>query len=1497
MLAKIDILNEQGLGERVYKWDANYVQDLQKYEWERSPVEIEKVSKQRLYPASEAGFAVWQSDVSSPWDVTKARVKFDKLAPSYASIYCSVSEDEAYFALVPFDKFIAKLKKDDVVTNIITKTWLDENAEYITKHSIAGDIDDVELDINLVYKRPVLHWPRDIHDIGIKTAKVSYSNIDKYYHSLTYETNIYWPHPIKGWANKLYYRTIYSQSNSLEWVQEHMGSMKDYEDLLKDTAEDFKGRTGFGVFPKNRQVTYVDESGNYAGYVNEMFLTLGLANEDYDFFWFTKDGYWCYGIKFNIAYFTPDISYNSVNDYQTENLLGLQYYSYGTWTAWSWVNSNREYSDNIDQWTYWQNAYSIYDYHYVSELDNTDSFGTVFGIISSENKFYPKLLTNDEIIDNGYRRIAGYTRGAPSYPTFVFSASKAHASIDGVSANISYIPNLEYCFWKINPDSELKVGWQDIRTEEGFIETSDGTATTRCKYPVYAVYYYPLDEIERFPNGSINKHDYPKSATAHYRVDSVGYIDFDINRLSIDFTGGFGEMTCYAITYETYENIIGIDETKKEQISSFNPNAYPKDEVQNGWKYTYKGFVNIVNSDTNMKAFTITSSNMNAYPRDGVQKTGNEFYWYKFAGLVRSTVETYFPNVIFDCTSRQSIGSSNSFAIGNIGGGTCEFTVLKPYTEVIKYKNYDINVYYTYKGTFGSAYYLDGQYTIKEIEEIGPNKVRVMAYDNCYRLDCSAMPLIENIQNHETIVKKLFYYICAYCDIPYYGNELILNGELTTGDLSTLDANLTCRQLLEWVAQISGTVAVCDNKGFMVLKSLERPALSRGSYDVINRSLKVSKIPIVVPVGIKIQNAANQTVVIGELTEWENRILDWTSNVFFKANSTSTSELAAQNVLNQFTKIEDIYSFTCDLADNRYEIGCGDSWVVESKDIEPRRGIITDKAISASGLSLVSSVGIESEYAPFYSKEQATINLLINQIDAVFKNLVFEGIKLVDPLTKEVLSTETQHYDLTLENSVFEYDGKVFDLSAQWRNLIVNPDEWVEIMVDGEVWKVRIYEDYLQLYCTNTLPEAYKTINLQVNISDNISFYSWRIDGDLTPAQISATDEITIIPHYGYSLPTSGSFSEDNEPFTIKFPKPIGAFLYEAKTKGGAKNTNYTYTGYNYDSYSVWEPQQYSWYPSGNITIDGAYPKSFTFTIDGTSIKINIGRWCVPKYWYDSYKCPYGSGYVPYVTVDGYKLWQYWDINDSFPPSKYKEIRASQQSYCYGLSKVARGYSWMVYDENNTFVGVLGWRVRITNYDSNYAYGNEDFYWIDADGLPKSVNVVTNWVKEENVYDNVYNPVLHLNISLSIAPKVKNVILYSGEYTDWFNASMILLSELPFDVTQNPVFYNIDNCAATTFDWTEAINDGSFYGLSTLNGTLGFMINGYWSVPKEVNWDFNGDFYNQTIYAYSATDKETYPLAFKYYKGEFIYTGMDWSDIPTYYEPITQTLMIGREAN
>lgn len=89
-----------------------------------------------------------------------------------------------------------------------------------------------------------------------------------------------------------------------------------------------------------------------------------------------------------------------------------------------------------------QNAYSVYDYHYVSELDDTDSFGPVWGRISA-NKFEPRLYTYAELMNDyeSLKRIAGYTTGAPAYLKFSFGSI-----LDTATATASKEPIFEWAF-------------------------------------------------------------------------------------------------------------------------------------------------------------------------------------------------------------------------------------------------------------------------------------------------------------------------------------------------------------------------------------------------------------------------------------------------------------------------------------------------------------------------------------------------------------------------------------------------------------------------------------------------------------------------------------------------------------------------------------------------------------------------------------------------------------------------------------------------------------------------------------------------------------------------------------------------------------------------------------------------------------------------------------------------------------------------------------------
>ena len=165
----------------------------------------------------------------------------------------------------------------------------------------------------------------------------------------------------------------------------------------------------------------------------------------------------------------------------------------------------------------------------------------------------------------------------------------------------------------------IKEGWRDIQLTTEYLP--NGYRTT---FPSSANYYLPFDEIERFENYESIMHTYPTSATASY-TPGEDRLNFNENKLSI-FFDNYEYVDCVAIDYDTYENIIGIETAEVESVNSFNPNAYPKNGVMNGWMYTYKGYTTIVNSDTGIKAFTITSNNINAYPKDGIKNMSGTYY-------------------------------------------------------------------------------------------------------------------------------------------------------------------------------------------------------------------------------------------------------------------------------------------------------------------------------------------------------------------------------------------------------------------------------------------------------------------------------------------------------------------------------------------------------------------------------------------------------------------------------------------------------------------------------------------------------------------------------------------------------------------------------------------------------------------------------------------------------------------------------------------------------
>ena len=1593
MFSKIDILENQGLGERYYKWEVYSTETVFQHRWERSPVEIESVPRGYVFPrtnqsVSSKGYAIWNESNRA---VVKSRVKFDRISASYAEITIPTEEEIVYdeevgsdvkritmlHAWVPYNIFLEQLRKDDSGTlHILTEEWLKNKAEIYEYYTyITVDTEYVrEPNVKVVFKRPIMRsyykTPRavgePIEPPEIITQRVNIDTLSIFYKALTLEEassmseSSTYIHPIVRLSrtrDTLYGGLeVHSSDKGASWTQ---SDFERYQNrMIESVKKNFKGYTGFGKTYKS----IVLDDGSIA---DEVFLTLGLYDENFYFRWVQRNGEWYYQIEFTLAYISPDSAQHRVSYMPNSN---LPWYSYGTIFNYHW-DDPEIYTIFSAEWNYFQQAYSFYDYHYVDLLDITDSIGPVWGRIG-ENQFSSAGVGQSDFELPQYQsddpawlkwRIAGLyeMNKLPAYHYFHFTnvgkryighthegwaddQEYYYYDINANTANYSerYLLGFELYFWKQPIFSGYKSGWANA------VYSDPGSQFYHWDKNIDSIDYYPeLDVVERFNNGQLIKHTFPTTA----QIVDDAYNIRDFNEIQINLTN-YSDFDATVSVFENYDHLIGIDTEHKEIVKSFSPNTYPKDSIQNGWKYTYLGEVAIGNSSTGRQIGTRISNNINAYPRDGVQATptgaGVEYYHYTFVGLTRNTIETYFPDVIFNCVSRQSLGSSNSFSIGNVAGGTVEFEVLRPYVEVVQYKGNDINVYYTYNDESGDHYYIDGQYKIREIEEIGPSRTKVVAYDNCYKLDTSAMPLLEHI-NRSTLVKKLFYYVCAYCDIPYYGNEIILNGDVETGNLKDIDKNTTCRELVEWVAQISGTVAVCDPQGFLTLKTLEKPPRSRGSWQKQNRNLRVSKIPIVVPVGIKIETLDGQEV-IGELTEWENRIIDWTNNEIIKHNSQLPMEISIQQVLDNFSLIEDVYSFECDIADNRYGISCGDSWVVEGDNIEPRRGIITDKSVGGSGVQLTSSAGIESEYAPFYSKEEATINLLINEVDAFFTSIELDGIQTVDPYSGEVIEQIDEHYNLLLEDAIVSYNGKLIDLSPQWRSLVVLPEEWVEIAVGLDTYKVRIVNGYLQIYNIDTIPEAFTQFN--------VYWIRWWEPNDAVDMPATFLKSLTVQETMGNEIDLSMEqvlncfnqgetvYVSNPQPFKVIFPMAIGKYLYKLYNsprshvplyyQPSTYGNYYSFEGTNYDNYGVWKPEYIE-----AIRVEGAYFYDLEIAVSAGKVLFYVksqkleaqnanGRmipnWPTEAYEigaYYRYTDTSGNRYAaplidsnkePYPTTigvldrtlgikqngkqitDGF-VYQYLPLyrenivnGESFPVMEdFVGFLVQKGTFLSHPTRPTERdqYGRLPEDPWTPASFSLEWAFIPYNPQQNQGYNiaAKEFFFNTTEETFRYTNYLDDG-EEHSAF------IMTVSFNAHDIPEVKNVVLIGDTaYSVAGTNTQVLDSEMPFDIYNTPIT-NLKTGTTEVPQWS-LDNDYINRCFGTITGNLGVVINGKFDEPEEVDWDFSEDMYNQLIYLYYGPRRIT-NFAFKYFDEGFVITttgvSADW-----YFEPVSQTLLIG----
>lgn len=538
----------------------------------------------------------------------------------------------------------------------------------------------------------------------------------------------------------------------------------------------------------------------------------------------------------------------------------------------------------------------------------------------------------------------------------------------------------------------------------------------------------------------------------------------------------------YAIKIYQTEGTVILGK-KQGTISSLDRHEFADEGIYNGYYLKFLDASWIQHSKIGLPT-PVYSSNKNNYPLNGLMKVGNIYYWYVFRNRTYSLRRTYDADELLGNVSlTQSAGSADAFSVGTIGGGSISFDVLKPISEVLPYNNYDVLLTYT----FGNGEKVqEGIYTIKEITENGLNKTHVVAYDTTHKLDIQFKPLGDRITFPIT-AQRLFNTICSYCGIPFRVEYDFLND---TAEIESAfgDEKTTCREVMEWIAQIAGGIIVADEEGYLVIKSMTQGAYSRGSRSVDTFSLDVSMLPIQKPTAIQYKDGDDVRLVVADRTS-NIILLDYTDNPFTFYSDKKLVNEWLKNTINSIGALGDIFSFNVKIMDDSYNIQCGDSWVVSSESVNPRRGVIQNKSIDNSGVVYTSSGEIVS-----LSSDKALngnqIDAIVDEVSRMYSQIIVDKFVVRDSLTGEEILVIRETYVFTPENTTYQNGELSFDISSQYDALYHGLTENV-LMDNGETWPCFIKDGVMTFTSDSFIPPSFRNIGFEIRNEFEEVEYSW----------------------------------------------------------------------------------------------------------------------------------------------------------------------------------------------------------------------------------------------------------------------------------------------------------------------------------------------------------------------------------------------------------------------
>lgn len=594
-----------------------------------------------------------------------------------------------------------------------------------------------------------------------------------------------------------------------------------------------------------------------------------------------------------------------------------------------------------------------------------------------------------------------------------------------------------------------------------------------------------LDRIEILNNPSGSHLDVPK-------------IVHDSRRNMDMFEGDFHQI--YLTEYDIYNGHVVSDPYKVafiDTVSSFNSSDYPLNShtVFDGYLYVFLGEQGISYQRSELPISTVSSTNKSEYPTNGLQNG----VWYIFKGVRKDVVYTYDrTKIIGNINYTQSIGSNVAFSLGTVGGATIHLEVFKPIAEVLPYIGYESKCYFRYPQN--STFTLEGFFNITDAEENGYNKTIIHAEDNVSRLDKDAKNLLDEITYPISAV-QLFYYICGFCDIPYKGsvnfpNMLIELTQRPQGD------NISCRDLMENIAGISGGIIVADKDGYLVFKQLNEQTRSRGSNT--NNSYDVSStiIPIQKPNAIEYKNAEGKDATFTYEDEGATIFaLNYKDNLFFDGKTDEERERILEVVMGAVLAMGDIYKFDVDIVSNYYGIECGDNFVVGASSSSPRRGIVSNKSIGANGVSLTSS----GELVEIINKPSVSASV-IAEIDKLFFEISINRIEIKDLLFDNLIQVYNTSFVFKYGQTVFDNGELHFDLADVFDTVMAGGR--IDIVCNDEPCEVQVVEGTLTIWRQRFVPDRIAKRHLALYQND----IQGRVVSNITNFDLEPTTDGYIIP-------------------------------------------------------------------------------------------------------------------------------------------------------------------------------------------------------------------------------------------------------------------------------------------------------------------------------------------------------------------------------------------------